>query len=51
MIKKLTTILLIIFYTWFGLSYMEVLCKNTAPNPQYSGMNLIGIMLNGGENK
>lgn len=29
---------------WFGLSWAEVITNNLAPNPEYSGWNLINII-------
>ena len=42
---KMTTIILIIFVLWLGLSYAEILIKNTRENPIYSKGNAIVMMI------
>lgn len=26
---------------WIGMSYIEIICKNTSPNPEYNDNNII----------
>lgn len=42
--NKMTSVLAIILVVWLGLSYMEIIAKNTRMNPVYSKRNAI-IML------
>ncbi len=43
-LERLVMIITIIWLVWFGLSYFEVICKNTTINPQYSFWNLFEIL-------
>ena len=42
---KMTTIILIILMLWLGLSYTEILIKNTRSNPVYSKGNAIIMVI------
>lgn len=42
--NKMTSVLAIILVVWLGLSYMEIITKNTRANPVYNKGNVI-IML------
>lgn len=43
--KKLVSNLLVVvsaaMLIWIGTSYVEIICKNTSPNPKYSDNNVI----------
>ena len=43
--KKLVSNLLVVISVamliWIGTSYVEIICKNTSPNPEYSDNNVI----------
>ena len=39
------TTISVIFVAWIVLSWIEVCCKNTTPDPQYSPLNLLVILL------
>ena len=39
LVKKIATIITILFIVWFTVSYGEVLAKNVRPNPQYNKWN------------
>ena len=34
-----------IFFTWGFISWVEVICKNLDPNPNYSSWNLIKLIV------
>lgn len=44
-LSNVITAVSVIFIAWFVLSWVEVCCKNTAPDPQYSPLNLLVILL------
>ena len=43
-LERLVILVTIIWLVWFGLSYFEVICKNTTMNPQYCEWNLFEIL-------
>lgn len=44
MLKTLVACLMIALFVWFMASWFEVVLKNSAPNAQYSMMNLFQII-------
>jgi len=34
----------VVFLAWFAISYIEVICKNMAPNPIYWDLNLFKLL-------
>ncbi len=50
-LERLVIIIMVVWLVWFGLSYFEVICKNTTMNPQYSFWNLFEIALRQVEGK
>lgn len=50
-VGNLLTILTVIFMLWCGVSYGEILCKNTSPNPKYSKNNIIVNMIEWANNR
>lgn len=44
MFKTLITCLMLTMFTWFMLSWFEVVLKNSTPNAQYSMMNMFQII-------
>lgn len=44
-IWKLFAALLLALVLWLGISWFEVICKNTTQNPQYWEYNLILLFL------
>lgn len=34
----------VLFIAWLVFSYAEIICKNMAPNPTYSPINLLTMM-------
>lgn len=40
-IGNLLMIVSVVFLLWCGVSYGEIICKNTSPNPEYSENNII----------
>lgn len=44
LVNKMTTIITIVLVVWLGLSYMEIIAKNTRVNPVYNKGNVF-IML------
>ena len=43
-IKTTYYILTCIFLAWFMFSYLEIICKNLMPAPEYSDNNLLIIL-------
>lgn len=43
--KKIFTVVSVIFFIWFALSWIDVIADNDMPNPQHSKYNLIGIVI------
>lgn len=41
LLSNLLLIISVLFLLWFGISYGEIICKNTSPNPKYSKNNII----------
>lgn len=42
--KRMMNVLMmisVVLMIWSGISYIEILCKNDKPNPQYSSNNVI----------
>lgn len=42
---KVLGALLLAFIAWLSISWFEVICKNTTPDPQYWEYNLILLFL------
>ena len=40
-LSKIITVTSIIIMLWFAASYIEIVCKNLTPNPEYSNHNVI----------
>ena len=40
-LKNMIMMMSIVFILWFSFSYIEIICKNTNINPQYSSANII----------
>lgn len=40
-VSNIMVALSIILYMWLGVSYGEIVIKNTSPNPEYSKNNII----------
>lgn len=45
LLDKMTTVIAIILVIWLGLSYMEIITKNTRINPVYNKGNAIIMMV------
>lgn len=43
--NKMTTVITIILVVWLGLSYMEIIVKNTRANPVYNKGNVIVMLV------
>lgn len=43
--NKMTTVITIILVVWLGLSYMEIITKNTRVNPVYNKGNVIVMLV------
>ena len=44
-LSKVFTVISIIFLLWCAISTVEVISKNTKPNPQYSSINLWSLLV------
>ena len=40
-VSNLTNVICVVFLLWLALSYVEIVCKNVRPNPQYSNYNFL----------
>lgn len=45
--SSVITIIACLILMWWAINYIEIICKNTSPNPDYSSMNFIVKCLGG----